>query len=119
MRREAGACGSVVGPDLSTVGRNERRYILESILQPSANVAPHYTSWRIETKDGKVRTGMLVRTVLDEYTYLDPKGNLFKLNTRRIVDSRAVPTSIMPDNLRNLMTRREFLNLVEFLIERK
>ena len=44
-----------------------------------------------ETDDGKVRTGMLVRTVLDEYTYLDPKGNLFKLNTRRIVDSRAVP----------------------------
>src|SRR5262249_28342358 len=63
--------GREVGPDLSTVGRNERRQILESILQPSALVAPHYQVWEIETADGKVRTGMLVNTQLDEYTYLD------------------------------------------------
>src|SRR5439155_5799584 len=78
--------GQEVGPDLSTTGRNERRHILESILQPSALIAPHYQAWQIETADGKQYTGMLLRTYLDDYTYLDAKGGQFKLNTRNIVD---------------------------------
>ncbi len=110
--------GQEVGPDLSTIGRTERRHIVESILQPSALVAPHYQVWQIETDDGKVRTGMLVRTYLDEYTYLDPKGNLFKLNTRRIVDSRPVPVSIMPDGLHDLLTDQELRDLIAYLCSR-
>jgi putative membrane-bound dehydrogenase-like protein len=111
--------GNEVGPDLSTVGRNEPRHILESILQPSATVAPHYQVWHIETADGKVHTGMLVKTVLDEYTYLDVKGNLFKLNTRHIVESRPVPTSIMPDGLADLLTDQELRDLFAYLRSRR
>ena len=76
--------GNEVGPDLSTIGRTERRAILESILQPSNNIAPHYQAWIIETADGKVRTGLLTRTHLDDYTYLDPQGGTFKVNTRDV-----------------------------------
>ena len=32
--------GQDVGPDLSNIGRTDRRHLLESILQPSNNVAP-------------------------------------------------------------------------------
>src|SRR5262249_54669207 len=60
--------GTDLGPDLSTIGRTERRGILESILQPSNLVAPSYQTWRLEMADGKVLTGMLVNTYLDEYT---------------------------------------------------
>ena len=65
------------------------------------------------------RWGMLARTVLDEYTYLDPKGNLFKLNTRRIVDSRPLPVSIMPDGLADLLTDRELRDLIAYLCSRR
>jgi putative heme-binding domain-containing protein len=111
--------GQEVGPDLSTVGRAERRHILESVLRPSAVVAPHYQVWEIETTDGKVHTGMLVKTVLDEYTYLDARGALFKLNTRTIVESRPVPTSIMPDGLPDLMTDQELRDLLAYLGSRR
>ncbi len=111
--------GHEVGPDLSTVGRNERRHILESILQPSALIAPHYQAWRIEMADGKVHSGMLVKTVLDEYTYLDAKGDLFKLNTRNIVESQPLPTSIMPDGLEKLLTDRELRDLLAYLCSRR
>jgi putative membrane-bound dehydrogenase-like protein len=111
--------GQDVGPDLSNIGRNERRNIVESILQPSALVAPHYQVWQIETDDGKVRTGLLMRTYLDEYTYIDPKGNLFKLNTRHIVDNRPVPVSIMPDGLHDLLTDRELRDLLAYLGSRR
>ena len=80
--------GTQVGPDLSSIGRTDRRHVLESILRPSNTVAPHYQTWQIETDDGKVRAGMLVKTELDQYTYLDAKGDLFKVNTRTIVENR-------------------------------
>jgi putative heme-binding domain-containing protein len=111
--------GQEVGPDLSTVGRNERRHIVESIFQPSANVAPHYQVWQIEMNDGKVHTGMLIKTVLDEYTYLDAKGNQFKLNTRNIDQVRPVPISIMPDGLPDMLTDQELRDLLAYLCSRK
>jgi putative membrane-bound dehydrogenase-like protein len=111
--------GRVVGPDLSTIGQTERRHILESILQPSANVAPHYQVWEIETRDGKVRAGMLVGTNLDEYTYLDAQGSLFKVNTRDVAESRAVPTSIMPAGMADLMTDQELRDLLAYLCSRR
>jgi putative heme-binding domain-containing protein len=107
--------GQDVGPDLSTIGRTDRRHILESLLRPSNLVAPHYQVWQIETADGKVRTGMLVRTVLDEYTYVDAKGELFKLNTRTIAETRPVPVSIMPDGLSDLLTDQELRDLLAYL----
>jgi putative heme-binding domain-containing protein len=107
--------GQEVGPDLSTVGRNERRQILESILRPSALVAPHYQAWQIEMVSGKVLTGMLVNTQLDEYTYLDAKGTLFKVNTRDVVESRPLATSIMPEGLADLLTEQELRDLFAYL----
>jgi putative heme-binding domain-containing protein len=107
--------GNEVGPDLTTIGRTERKAILESILQPSNLVAPSYQTWRIETTDGKVRTGLLVNTYLDEYTYLDDKGNRFKVNTRDVTESRTLPTSIMPDGLADLMTDQELRDLLAYL----
>jgi putative heme-binding domain-containing protein len=111
--------GMDIGPDLSTVGRNERRQVLESVLQPSALVAPDYQVWEIETADGKVRNGMLVNTQLDDYTYLDAKGDLFKLSTRDVVESRPLAKSIMPDGLADLLTDQELRDLLAYLYARR
>jgi len=111
--------GNVVGPDLSTIGRTERRAILESILQPSNNVAPHYQTWVIETADGKVRSGLLTNTDLDDYAYLDERGEKFRVNTRDIVSIRAAPNSIMPDGLADRMTDQEMRDLLAYLCSRR
>ena len=75
--------------------------------------------FRAVASDGKVRTGMLMRTYLDEYTYVDTRGDLFKLNTRKIADSRPVPTSIMPDGLADLLTDQELRDLLAYLMRRR
>jgi putative heme-binding domain-containing protein len=111
--------GTDLGPDLSTIGRTERRSILESILQPSNQVAPSYQTWRLEMADGKVYTAMLVNTNLDEYTYLDEKGHQFKVNTRDVVETRLLPTSIMPDGLATLLTDQELRDLLAYLCSRR
>jgi hypothetical protein len=111
--------GADVGPDLSSIGRTDRRHLLESILQPSNTVAPHYVSWHLESADGKVRNGMLIHTNVDEYTYLDPQGGRFKLRTGDLVEQRALPTSIMPDGLVERMTDQEMRDLLAFMQTRK
>jgi putative membrane-bound dehydrogenase-like protein len=111
--------GTDLGPDLSTIGRTERRSILESILQPSNQVAPSYQTWRIEMADGKVHTAMLVNTEQDIYTYLDAKGHQFKVNTRDVMETRPVPMSIMPDGLADALTDQELRDLLAYLCSRK
>jgi putative heme-binding domain-containing protein len=111
--------GVDLGPDLSTIGRTERRSILESILQPSNQVAPSYQTWQLEMRDGKVYTAMLVNTYLDEYTYLDAKGHQFKVNTRDVVETRPLPTSIMPDGLADMLTDQELRDLLAYLCSGK
>ncbi len=111
--------GQDVGPDLSNIGNTDRRHILESILQPSANVAPHYVAWHLETAAGKVRNGMLLHTNLDEYTYLDAKGERFKLKTGDLVEQRPTAISIMPEGLVDTMTDQEVRDLLAYLQARK
>ena len=62
---------------------------------------------------------MLMRPYLDEYTYVDSKDEPFKLNTRSIVESRALPTSIMPDGLPDLLTDQELRDLLGYLCARR
>jgi hypothetical protein len=103
------------GPDLSNIGRSERRSILESVLRPGVRVAPHYQSWRVETADGKNRIGLLVHTNYDECTYVDANGETFKVNTRNVVASEPVAGSIMPDGLADRFTDQEMRDLLAYL----
>ena len=111
--------GANVGPDLSLIGRTDRRWVTESIGQPSAVVAPHFQAWKVETTDGRSRTGLLVHTNLDESTYVDEKGVRFKVLAVDVVQTVAVRASIMPDGLLDLLTDQEARDLVAYLLGRK
>ena len=111
--------GGDVGPDLSTIGRTDRRRILESILQPSNEVGPSYQAWQIETADGKSLTGMLVRTNLDETTYVDAKGEFFKVRETDVSERHGLSNSIMPNGLPDLLTETELRDLLAYLASRR
>ena len=111
--------GANIGPDLSLIGRTERKWIVESILQPSAVVAPHYQAWKIETTDGRTLTGLLVGTHLDKSVYIDEKGNRFEVLAGDVADTRAAKNSIMPDRLLDVLSDQEVRDLVAYLAARK
>jgi len=111
--------GSNIGPDLSLIGRTDKKWIVESILQPSAVVAPHYQGWRIDTNDGRVLTGLLVHTIHDESYYVDAKGIRFKVEAKEVADVSAARESIMPNDLLNGLTDQEIRDLVAYLASRK
>jgi putative membrane-bound dehydrogenase-like protein len=111
--------GTDIGPDLSLVGRTDRRWIVESILQPSAAVAPHYQPWKVDTLDGRSRIGQLIRTYLDECTYIDAKGEPFKVTAAEVAEATPTRGSIMPDGLVDTLTDQEIRDLVAYLALRK
>jgi putative membrane-bound dehydrogenase-like protein len=113
------ARGRNVGPDLSVIGRTEKRHILESILQPSLIIAPHYQAWQMEFLDGKVRSGILNHTDLDDYIYIDEKGEPFKVNTRNVAETKPLKTSIMPTGLADQLTDQELRDLLAYLASRR
>jgi len=111
--------GANVGPELSLIGRTDRKWIAESILQPSTVVAPHYQAYSIETTDGRTLKGLLVGTYLDVSEYLDEKGNRFKVTAADVQETKASQVSIMPEGLLDNLTDQEIRDLLAYLLSRK
>lgn len=111
--------GSVSGPDLSVIGRVESKRILESLLQPSATVAPHFQNWILLMHDGRTLQGMLIRTYLDEYTYLDQQGKTFTVKTEDIAETKASSQSLMPQGLLRQLSLQDARDLFSFLLSCK
>lgn len=111
--------GREVGPDLSVIGRLDRRRLLESILLPGNEVGPSYQNWQIAMSDGRVLSGILIRTNLDETTYLDAGGNLFTVTSPEVAERRPLPSSVMPSGLADLLTDQELRDLLAYLQTRR
>lgn len=113
--------GGKVGPDLSTIGRAlPRERLIESILTPGREIAPMFVAWNVVTRDGKARVGIIT----DEgphstITLANAQGQLEIIKRQDVEERAALPTSIMPDNLHEQLTPREFLDLIAFLVARK
>lgn len=109
--------GERVGPELTaTAGTLSRERLIESIVRPSKEIAPHFSSWTIVTTSGKTMMGMLVKEeATGEQTYADQKGELFRFKPGEIESRQAQSVSIMPDGLPQLLTVQEFRDLLAFM----
>jgi putative membrane-bound dehydrogenase-like protein len=109
--------GASVGPDLTAAGRSfTRQRLVESILQPSREIAPQFTAWGIVTASGQQLTGLLIGHELDgTQRYLDNTGKEFRLKPTDIEDRRPHPQSIMPAGLEKTMTLQELRDLLAYL----
>lgn len=111
--------GATVGPDLTGIGRRmDRARLLESILRPSAEIAPQYVPWTLVTTDGRVLVGLPVE-VRDApenvETFVGTDGKRFTLNSAEIETRRASETSLMPDGLQKLLTAEDLRDLLALL----
>ncbi len=113
--------GGKVGPDLSTIAAAlNRQRLVESILDPSKEIAPAFVTWNVTTRDGKIHTGVVVDEGPNStVTLADAQGKLETLMRQDIEERTASPKSLMPDNLHEQMTPQEFLDLIAYLSERK
>ena len=112
--------GGTIGPDLSKVGQfRTRAELLESIIFPSFSIAPQYQTHALETRDGRVATGLVVRETVDAI-YLRTT-DLAELRFARSNVEELVPSavSMMPDGLEKTLTRQQLADLLEFLCQQR
>jgi putative heme-binding domain-containing protein len=113
--------GGNIGPDLTGIGRRmDRDRLLESILQPSKEVAPQYVPWTIVTTDGHVKTGLPIDVRDTGATYeqfVGSDGIPVTLQSADIDSRHASDQSIMPDGLEKLLTPKELRDLLAILVE--
>ncbi len=101
------------------VGKRLTRYkIVESIIDPNAEVDAKYLSTKIETLDGKAVIGLLVSETKDELVIFDGKEK--KTIPVKQIDVRStLKQSSMPDGLAGTISASEFLDVVAFLASLK
>ena len=108
--------GGKVGPDLSrAVGTMNRIQLIQSILEPSREIAPQFVSWTFELKDGKVVTGMVVHENEGKTVVGNAEGTLVEIKTIDIESRTPQKISVMPEKLAERMTLQELRDLLAFL----
>lgn len=109
--------GERVGPDLSTIGRGlTRERLVQSIVEPSREIAPQFTNYSILLKSGEVLTGIHVGDEIDgRMKFADQNGRVFHVQPNDIDRRQPSTQSIMPAGLADNLTPQELRDLLAFL----
>lgn len=112
----ADGTGGIAGPNLATIGRaTDETYLLESLLQPSRNVAPQFEAFMLSTADGQGRIAFRLIERGGTHTYVDIAGKQFNVKIEDIIARVPMPVSIMPEGMVNKLTDAEVRDLIVYL----
>ena len=112
--------GGLIGPDLSHVGGAfSAEKLVTSILEPSREISPQFTTWVMTTPAGQVHTGMLVFENEGKTILGNAEGKTMELQTIDVETRTPSKTSVMPEKLVEKLARQEWIDLVAFLRSRK
>lgn len=113
--------GRSIGPDLTMIGHSQtREHVLESILQPSKEIAPLFTLWTITTKSGQRIDGMLLRRDGQETeVYVDASGQETKVNEKDVIDRKMRSESLMPSGLAAGLNDQELRDVLALLMQKR
>lgn len=109
--------GGKVGPELTNVaGSRTAQDIVESVLEPSKQIASGFEPFLVETKAGDFITGVKKGEDAESFEILDDQGEIRKIPKADIQAIVPQKISIMPGNFREILTMEQFHNLMAFLL---
>jgi quinoprotein glucose dehydrogenase len=107
--------GGVAGPDLSTIGSSkDRLYIMESILYPNAKIAEGFETIVLTLQGDTTYAGLLTTETEATLEINSLEDGLVTVNKAHIESIESGPSG-MPEEIRQVLTKREVRDLVEFL----
>lgn len=109
--------GGIVGPDLSRVSfAMDHAKLVESIVEPSKEIAPLYVSAILELKNGDTLSGVSLNEAGANWISLaDATGKRHRIKSDDVVSRREEKISVMPEGLLDSMSVREFQDLMAYL----
>jgi putative heme-binding domain-containing protein len=108
--------GQSVGPDLDGIARKRsKEHLLTSILNPSAEIEPQYSSHAVLTDAGQLITGLKVDEDDDVLLLRQADGKDQRISKDQIESLKIQPQSLMPAGIYAELTAQELADLLEFL----
>ena len=127
FRNEAAQCvrchtvfewGGTAGPSLQNVGnRLSKKELVESLIEPSARLAPGFGIVTLELDDGQSVSGFLEKESPDFLIIKQGTGEIEQISTKRIAKRTDIPSS-MP-SVKSILSVRQIRDLIAFLTELK
>jgi putative heme-binding domain-containing protein len=115
--------GSKVGPDLTGIGAVQTpQYLIESVLKPSVVIVKGFETMYLVTNDGMAYNGLLVSQDEEEVVLMvDEEGVMeeYVFYPDEIAQMQKQDVSIMPGNLSEMLTTKEFYGIISFLLSQK
>ena len=92
--------GGTTGPDLTFVARRmDHRRLVQSIIQPSREIAPRYVPWVVELKSGKTFSGIALNREGQFEVFASADGTVTRIPTADIAGRHPSRVSVMPDGI--------------------
>jgi putative heme-binding domain-containing protein len=111
-----GEAGSDIGPELTAIsGTRPPEFIVRAVLDPNAQISRGYETVLVETVDGRLFSGLLHEETADSLWLADSTGERIGLERARIARQATQEVSIMPDNIGELLSVQQFLDLMAYL----
>lgn len=111
--------GKKVGPELTGIGAIQTaEYFLESVLKPSAKIVKGYETMYVITTDGIPYNGLIKSETEEEIVLLkEESGEMEEVTIAKsdIQEMKKQEVSIMPGNIGELLSVRDFYGIVSFL----
>ena len=107
--------GYAVGPDLLDIRNQTKENILFHIVIPDAEIAPAFTAYIAETKDGRSLSGIMASETPTSITLRGPLAQETSVLRSDLVKMEALPGSLMPAGLDAAMSKQDLADLVSFL----
>lgn len=104
-----------VGPNLATVRAWNPQQLLINILDPSREVAPAFSSYTLETTQGRVMFGLIVDDGPTSVTLKRPDGTTETILRTEIEVLAGAGISVMPENLDTLVSTDDMPHLIAYL----
>lgn len=112
---QAHGVGIAVGPDLSAEFQRAEEAIVQDVVAPSAAIAAGYTTYAVATDDGRVASGLLVAESAGSLTIREPGGKETVILRKEIEDVKALPVSLMPEDLARTVSPKDLADVMGWL----
>lgn len=106
--------GSAIGPDLTGSNRTNLDYVLDNIIDPSAEIGRDFQLSLVSLIDGRVISGIIVEET-DEHLVLQSEEQQIAISKEDVDQRRTSETSMMPEGQLDQLTNEQIRDLISYL----
>lgn len=108
--------GTLVGPDLSSVGtKYDARELLYHIQNPSGAINYNFVAHSFLLSDGRVISGLVLDRTNQAFTLGIATGQQITIDVEEVEEERPQAASLMPEGLLGNFTTQQAADLIEYL----